>query len=122
MIILIIQLTLINAKDYFISFDFSSTDYVLRSYNFNCSAAMTNDNNQKYIFLFEFPTRYKNISDVCKFNQAKIIKYLLKYKFHISSNETKKNNYLFSRIKGVFLPKRFDIIIKNGFVKFYLKE
>ena len=73
-------------------------------------------------FLFNFPTKYHKIVDVCKFEQNKIVKYLLKYKFHISSNETKNNNYLFSKIKGVFLPQRFDIIIKNGCVKFYLKE
>ena len=82
---------------------------------------MTQDNKNE-VFLFEFPTKYKNISDVCKFEQNKIVKYLLKYKFHISSNDTKQNNYLISGIKGVFLPQRFDIIIKNGFVKFYLKE
>ena len=79
-------------------------------------------NKSKEIFLFEFPTKYTKIKKVCVLEQNKIINYLLKYKFHISSNEKKSNNYLISRIKGVFLPKRFDIIIKNGFVKFYLKE
>ena len=73
-------------------------------------------------FLFEFPTKYTTIKNVCKFEQTKIVNYLLMKKFHIFSYEIKKNSYLFSSIKVVFLPKRFDIIIKDGFVKFYLKE
>lgn len=79
-------------------------------------------NNNNEVFLFKFSTDYKKINDVCKYEQNRIVKFLLKYKFHISSNDIKQNNYLNSRIKGVFLPQRFDIIIKNGFVKFYLKE
>ena len=34
----------------------------------------------------------------------------------------KNNNSFSSRVVATFLPKRFDIIIKNGYAYFYLKE
>jgi len=107
--------------DYFISFDFTSRNAKIISFNFNCSKAMTNDFCKKK-FLFKFKTPYKSIKKVCKFQKDEIINNLLQNSFHIYSANLKLNNMLFSRQKGVFLPKRFDIIIKNNFVYFYLKE
>ncbi len=118
-IILITVLT-INASDYFISFDFSSKNGVLTSYNFNCSKSMTYSDKLSKL-LFKIKTPYKNIENLCKYNQNDIIKNLLKFKFYVSGNDKKTTKVVYSKIKGVFLPTLFDIIIKNNTAYFYLK-
>lgn len=103
--------------DYYISFDFTSKNGVLTSYHFNCSKALTNSNIRKKL-IFIIPVKSKNIKLICKNNQQKIINNLLRYQFFITSNDNAFN----FKTKGVFLPKRFDIIIKNNKAYFYLKE
>ncbi len=106
--------------DYYISFDFISKNGILTSYHFNCSKTSTENSKKK--FLFSIPAKYNKIFLICKYQQNLIVKQLMKYSFHIYSFETKGNNRVFYKIKGVFLPKRFDIIIRDKKVYFYLKE
>ena len=103
--------------DYYISFDFTSKNGILISYHFNCSKTLTTSNKKEKL-IFALPVKSKNIKLMCKNNQQKIINNLLKYQFFITSYDTEFN----FKIKGVFLPKRFDIIIKNNKAYFYLKE
>jgi len=119
-IILTILLMFINAKDYFLSFSFINVNGKIIYANFNCSRALSYKNSPKK-YLFSIPL-YKDIKTTCKIYKERIIDNLLKQKIFIYSNEKLFKNNLTSRIKLIFLPKRFDIIIKNGFVKFYLKE
>ncbi len=106
--------------DYFISFDFTSLNSKIITFHFNCSKAMVESYTKKR-FLFKFKTPYKNIKKICKFQKNKIIDNLLKEKFRINAYILKRNNYIVSREKGVYLPKRFDIIIKNNYAYFYIK-
>ena len=107
--------------DYYISFDFVVKNGILNAFNFNCSLALTKlSTNKKY--LFSFYTPYKNIKKICNYEKDKIVENLLKYEFHINSTDKKIKNDIFYRIKGVFLPERFDIIVKGNRVYFYLKE
>ena len=118
--IIILILNNLLFGDYFISFDFTSVNSKIISFHFNCARAMVKNYSQK-IFLFKFKTKYKTIKNICKYEQSNIIKHLLKENFCIVSSVFKKGSYIISREKGVFLPKRFDIIIKNNYVYFYLK-
>jgi len=118
-IILLLSKSLLG--DYFISFDFTSHNSKLVSFHFNCSKTMTN-NFSKKIFLFKFKTSYKSVEKICKFQRDKIINNLLHNNFYIYSINSSLNNMFFSKQKGIYLPKRFDIIIEDGYVKFYLKE
>lgn len=118
--IIILFLNNLLFGDYFISFDFVSKNSKIISFHFNCSKALT-IKNSKRIFIFSLPLK-KNIKTTCDFYEKKIIDFLLKRKIVIYSNEKLVNNNLNTQTKLTFLPKRFDIIIKNGFVKFYLKE
>ena len=109
------------AKDFFISFDFTSKGYKLSSFHFFCSKAMTqSDANEKFIFSID--TSYSKPKEVCKKESQKIIDNLIKYKSIIYSNETLTNFSLKTRTKLSFPPKRFDIIIKNSRAYFFLKE
>lgn len=54
---------------------------------------------------------------ICKKYKDDIIDNLLKHSSVLYAHYLKDND----RIKIVFLPKRFDIIIKDGFAYFYLK-
>jgi len=118
--IIILLLNKFLLGDYFISFDFTSLNGKIISFHFNCSKAMININSKKK-FLFRLKTPYKSVSRICKFQKNQIIDNLFKNNFYIYSYELKRNKNFISYQKGVFLPKRFDIIIKNNYVYFYLK-
>ncbi len=120
-IIILITVLVINASEYYISFDFSSKNGVLTSYNFNCAKCMTSSYNIPKL-LFVLNTNFKTVNDLCNFQQKEIINSLLKYKFHISSYDKKTLNSIYSKTKGVFLPIRFDIIIRDKKAYFYIKE
>ena len=106
--------------DYFISFSFVNINSKIIISNFDCSKALTFDSSKKK-YLFKLPLK-KDIKTTCKEFKEEIITHLLKNEVIIYSNEEVKQKYIKSRVKLTFLPKRFDIIIKNGFVEFYLKE
>jgi hypothetical protein len=110
---ILIFIPLFLFADYYISIQLSSNNAILQQYTLNCSKALTvSDADEKFIFKIKIDE--KDINSLCKKEKDKIILNLLKYKSYIYSN-----NY-YSKI--TFIPKRFDIIIKNGFAYFYLKE
>ena len=105
--------------DYFISFSFTSLNNQIISYELNCAKAMSSKS--KKIFLFKFFTPYHNVKEICKYQSQILVDKLIKFNSFIYSDEIIKNDYHF-RIKLTFIPKRFDIIIKNQKAYFYLKE
>ena len=119
-IILITLVICINAQDYFISFAFIQKNGKIIYDKFNCSKPLTTKYS-KSTFLFSLPL-VKDIKTTCIYYKDKIIDFLLKDDIYLKKKKKMYKNYLKSRIKLTFLPKRFDIIIKNGEVKFYLKE
>jgi len=108
--------------DYYISFDFTSVNGALVSYHFNCSKTIIDYNTKKQKFLFSIPVKSNNVYFICKKNQMKIINKLLRYHLNIYSYDKTFDSNIYSEIKGVFLPRLFDIIIKNNKAYFYLKE
>ncbi len=116
-------LTIINFLfgDYYISFDFVSKNGILITQNFNCSKAMKNTYGNKK-FIFSFSTSYKTVRQICKFQKKQIINNLFRNRIYVYSNNKTVNSLAKTRTKITFLPKRFDIIIKNGTAYFYLKD
>ena len=107
--------------DYFISFSFTSLNNKIISYELNCAKAMTNENIERKL-LFKIPTMYLKVKKLCKYQSQILIDNLMKFESIIYSNdEIVQNRYNF-KTKLTFPPKRFDIIIKNETVYFYLKE
>jgi len=107
------------ARDYYISFDFVNVNNKLIVSNFVCSKALSEKTSFKK-FLFSLPLD-KNIKTTCEKNRDFIVSKLLKLGVRVS-NYTVLHGRIDSKTKIVFLPKRFDIIIKNDRVYFYLKE
>ena len=66
--------------------------------------------------LFVIDTYEDNPLKVCKIHSEEIIDKLIKYKVIINSTFNKND-----KIKMVFLPHLFDIIIKNNRAYFYIK-
>jgi len=107
--------------DYFISFSFTSLNNKIISYELNCAKAMTSEI-KKEKFLFKIPTIYNKVQKICKYQSQILIDNLMKFELIVYSNdEIVQNRYNF-KTKLTFPPKRFDIIIKNETVYFYLKE
>jgi len=110
----------LKADDYFISFSFIQINGKLIFTEFNCARAMVfKESKKKYLFTIPFK---KNIKNSCNIYNEKIIDRVLKSEVFVYSNEQLSHSYLKSRTKLTFLPKRFDIIVKNGVLYFYLKE
>jgi len=108
------------ARDYFISFTFVNINSQLVVNEFNCAEALS-VSSCKRSFLFSLPLK-KDIKTTCNVYKEKIIDNLIKKGIIVYANEKRNKSYIRSRVKVTFLPRRFDIIIKNGVVKFYLKE
>ena len=66
--------------------------------------------------IFTLDVDQTDIKKVCDKNHEKIVDKLFKQQI-IVTNEYNKDDIT----KIIYLPKRFDIIIKNGFAYFYLK-
>ena len=118
-ILLIILAVCSRAKEYYISFDFVAKNAILTNEHFYCSLALTSSTS-KSRYLFSLPL-YKNIKSTCKKYENEIIQNLLRQRVVITSYEI-KTEFLKTKTKLVFLPKRFDIIIKNDRVYFFIKE
>ncbi|NPA12033.1 MAG: hypothetical protein GXO62_07310 [Epsilonproteobacteria bacterium] len=119
--LLIILLTTINyAKDVFISFSFANKNYKLIYQKFNCSLALAPKTAKKRYLFSVFCDG--DLIKCCYKHQDEIITKILTYGIASFSNEKLTQNSFKSYAKITFTPKRFDIIIKDGVMKFYLKD
>lgn len=118
-ILLAVLINLAVAGDYYISFKYYVKNYRLVYSKFNCSKALTNSKAPKKL-LFSFKCR-GDISECCFKYKDKIVDLLLKKVVFISSNDHIEKTKLTTTQKLTFLPQRFDIIIKNGSIYFYIK-
>jgi hypothetical protein len=111
----------IRADDYFLSFSLSNLNLNEVNYQLNISKALTvEDKKEKY--LFKISCNENNIKICCKKNSEKIFNELLKRDIIVTSTSLISHKFFYEKTKIVYLPQRFDIIIKNGFAYFYLKE
>ena len=138
-----------KGRDFFLSFSVTNINFKNINYQINISKALT-ENNEKGKFIFkiecdninpqnirkekekrgkkkgkekEYGILYnKNIEICLKTQSEKIFNKLLKRNIILTSFSKKTSNSFYEKTKIVYLPKRFDIIIKNNEVYFYLKE
>jgi len=80
----------------------------------------SSDNNKKFLFKLVF--NEKTIKNFCKKNEEIIFQKLLNTDVYLYNQDLLKNTSITSYSKLTFMPKRFDIIIKNNEIYFYLKE
>ena len=113
----------LEAGDYYISFQYATKDYIQIYSKFNCSKTLI-PTTQKGKFLFSLPSNYpqKDVIKFCYKNRDKIVDKLLQQNIILIAREKSYNTYLETHKKLTFLPHKFDIIIKNGYAYFYLKE
>ena len=73
----------------------------------------------KYIKYFN---QHDNLKDIFKYESENIIDLLSKQGIILHSTSQINNFYLNDEIKITYLPKRFDIIFKDGYMLIGLKE
>jgi len=121
-IFLFLVFTLGRGEEIYISFQYSTKNYKLIYDNFNCSFSIINFSTQNGKLLFSLPYNDKSVIKFCYKNRENIIDNLLKQKIVFTSRDKIYNTFLETHKKLTFLPHKFDIIIKNGYAYFYLKE
>jgi len=72
-------------------------------------------------FRFKFPADGSDIKKICLKNKEKIIQRLLEEDIYSASYDSLTGTKLKTSSKLTYLPHRFDIIIKNGYVYFFEK-
>jgi len=112
---MLISLPLFLFADYFLSYNAVIKNSVLISSKLECSKCLTNKTSKKKL-LFRLDVDEKNAVKICKKYKNEIIDRLLQYNTIINARY-----FTNDRIKIVFLPHRFDIIIKNSVAYFYIK-
>ena len=116
----------LEAKQFYISFQFVSNNYFLTYKNFYCSKIVniSQNNSQKLLFYFSLQGNSQNsysfIKKFCKKNSNLIIDRLLKERLILKSFDKYNSNFLVTKTKLTYLPHKFDIIIKNSKIYFYL--
>jgi hypothetical protein len=121
-LVLLTVIVLIKGNDYFISFSLTNLNLKEINYQINISKALTIKHNGKDKFLFKLWCNNKKLRQCLKKNSSKIFNILLTENIIVTSFSQISNSSFFEKTKIVYLPKRFDIIIKNGYAYFYLKE
>ena len=121
-IFLFLLYSLGRGEEVYISFQYSTKNYKLIYDNFNCSYSILDSLKGDKKFLFSLFYNDNTILHFCYKNREEIINNLLKEGIVLSSREKIYNTFLETHKKLTFLPHKFDIIIKNGYAYFYLKE
>ena len=109
------------ATQYFISFQYTIKNNKILNERFDYSRCM---DNKKLPTKKEFKYFYNHTSlkDIFKYEQSNLIDLFSKEGIILTDNQRIINYYLNDKVKITFLPKRFDIIFKDGYLIFKLKE
>ncbi len=114
---LLILLSSLYAKEYYISFRFSAENSVIISQNFNCSKVLKKKKfKKKFLFKIKITKPF-----ACSKYKEIIIQNLYNQNIYISSTE-KKTPFVSYKDVMTFLPHLFDIIINNDYAYFYIKD
>jgi hypothetical protein len=109
----------LQAEEYYISFQYSTKNYLLIYEKFNCSKSMNNEENENFVFLFSLPYDGGDILKYCYKYKDKIVEALLRDDVVISSYNKYNNLYLKTTKKLTFLPYKFNIFRYQGKIYFY---
>ena len=100
---------------YYLSYRAVTKNFSLIYSKLECSKALVKINFSKKL-LFAIDTDEKDPLKVCKIHSEEIIDKLIKHKIIVNSTFNRND-----KIKIIFLPHLFDIIIKNNIAYFYIK-
>ena len=78
--------------------------------------------NSKIIKEFKYFNQYKSLKDIFKYEKENLIDLFSKEGIILHQNQKVLNYISQEKIKITFLPRRFDIIFKDGYMIFRLKE
>ncbi|WP_456479299.1 hypothetical protein [Nautilia sp.] len=113
----IISIPFFLFADYYLSYKAVVKNYLLLFSQLECSKTLTLKNSpKKLLFVLETGSESGKVTEICKRYKNEIINRLLRYQAVVNAFYSKED-----RVKIVFLPHRFDIIIKNQKTYFYIK-
>ena len=107
--------------DYYLSFQYTVEDGQVINSQINYAKCM-HSSNKKVIKYIKYFNQHNNIKDIFKYESENIIDLLSKNGIILHSDSKVTNFYLNDKIKITYLPQRFDIIFKDGYMMFGLKE
>jgi len=71
---------------------------------------------------FIYFNQHKDLKDIFKYEKENLIDMFSKAGVIMHNNQKIVNYYSSDKVKITFLPRRFDIIFKDGYMIFKLKE
>jgi len=109
------------STEYWISFQYTMKNNQIINEKFEYSKCM-NPINSKTIKEFKYFNEHSNLKDIFKYEKEKLIDLFSKEGVILHQNQKIVNYYSSDKVKITFLPRRFDIIFKDGYIIFKLKE
>ena len=78
--------------------------------------------NSKTVKSLKYSTNYTSLDEIFKYEKDKLIDFFSKEGVVLHQHQKIVNYHSDDKVKITFLPRRFDIIFKSGYVVFDLKE
>ena len=107
------------STEYWISFQYTMKNNQIINEKFEYSKCM-NPINSKTIKEFKYFNEHSNLKDIFKYEKEKLIDLFSKEGVILHQNQKIVNYYSSDKVKITFLPRRFDIIFKDGYMEFRL--
>jgi len=121
-VFLIFFFSFICSKEYFISYQLISKNGILIYYKLNFSKCLSKTHFKKnFLFKIKVKKNY-DLDKLLSLYKDEIFEKLLTYQNVIYAYSNLVNFQLNSFQKLTFTPKRFDIILKNRYLYFYLRK
>jgi len=109
------------ATEYWISFQYTMKNNQIINEKFEYSRCM-HPITSKTIKEFKYFNEHSNLKDIFKYEKENLIDLFSKEGVILHQNQKIVNYYSSDKVKITFLPRRFDIIFKDGYMIFKLKE
>ena len=108
------------ATEYWISFQYTIKNNQVINEQLNISRCMSEENlpTKKE---FKYFNQHNSLKDIFKYEKEELIDLFSKNGIILHSSQKIVNYYSDDKIKVTYLPKRFDIIFKDGYIIFRLK-
>ena len=109
------------ATEYWISFQYTIQNNQIINEKFEYSRCM-HSTTSKTIKEFKYFNKHTKLKDIFKYEKEDLIDLFSKEGVIMHNNQKIINYYSDDKVKITFLPRRFDIIFKDGYIIFKLKE
>ena len=109
------------ATQYWISFQYTMYNNQIINEKFEVAKCML-QKNLPTIKQFKYFNQHSKLKDIFKYEKENLIDLFSKEGIILHQTQKIVNYYSSDKVKITFLPKRFDIIFKDGYIIFKLKE